>query len=433
MTTHLLPLAPESLAGLQVRVRREEHGLAAEIFPRLQSSNSQPPRHFPNLVEGPETWSGFDSDDSDKSKVPTIVLNDFGIAEVKKGLQDFYALELDGDEVNQERFPLPSLQSQLDQYALEVHRGGGICIIRGLNPKWFSIEDNIIILLGLAGYIGDQRGVQNSKGDMLSHVTESKSWTVPQDRRHGIHTNSSLPFHTDMGCEILAMQVRDRAEAGGYTCVAPMAVIYNDLMQSNPWVLHALARDNWPIQTSSRNDTPFVLCPLLEYQADRLVISMDPARIGPHPRARNGSIPQLTLEQQEALAELQRVARKHQVRLETQPGDIVFINNLALLHARESYQDSDSSSRHLVRLWLRNTRLGWLIPSSMKMPWDAAFGEKAKKIINRNYPIMPMPEYMECKYSNGTAAFVPDGDSEDDIMDGVSPEDDTQLRSSSGS
>lgn len=108
---------------------------------------------------------------------------------------------------------------------------------------------------------------------------------------------------------------------------------------------------------------------------------------------------------------LQRAAQKHQLRLETQPGDIVFINNLALLHARESYYDGAASSRHLVRLWLRNTQLGWDIPPSMKMPWDAAFGDGARKVINRYYPIMPMPEYMECKYSNGTAAFVADDDS----------------------
>lgn len=139
---------------------------------------------------------------------------------------------------------------------------------------------------------------------------------------------------------------------------------------------------------------------------------MDPARIGPHPLSRDNSIPPLTPKQKEALALLQTAARKHQIRLETQPGDIVFINNLGLLHAREAYSDSATSSRHLVRLWLRNTRLGWPIPSSMKMPWDAAFGKEAEKVINRFYPIVPMPEYMECKYSNGTAAFVADDDSD---------------------
>lgn len=171
---------------------------------------------------------------------------------------------------------------------------------------------------------------------------------------------------------------------------------------------------NLHIYRSSRKDPPFVLSPLLESYGGNLLISMDPCRIGPHPSSHGDSIPSLTKEQEEALAILQTAARKHQLRLETQPGDLIFINNLGLLHARESYEDGTSSSRHLVRLWLRNTRLGWAIPPSMKMPWDAAFGDGSRKVPNRYYPIVPMPEYMECKYSSGTAAFVADdGDTDD--------------------
>ncbi|KAI1454222.1 Clavaminate synthase-like protein [Annulohypoxylon moriforme] len=415
MTTHVLPLVSESLAGVQPWMRREEHGIAAETLSRQQSGTSGPPEKLPGFISGPLNWSRLDSVGK---QVHRLELNDSGIAEIEQALEAFHELELDGDEVTRERFPLPNLEDQLERCAFGVHRGSGLCIIRGLKPEKYSIEDNIVLFLALSSYVGEQRGIQNSKGDMLSHVTESKSWVVPKERRHGIHTNDRLPFHNDMGCEVLAIQVRDRAEAGGHTCVASMTDIYNDLLQSNPWVVHALARHDWPIQTS-RRATSFVLSPLIEYYADNLLISMDPARIGPHPLARSGSIPQLTAEQQEALAVLQGAARKHQLQLETQPGDIIFLNNLGLLHARESYQDGTSSSRHLVRLWLRNAQLGWAIPPSMRMPWDASFGDGAQRIINRYYPIMPMPEYMECKYSNGTAAFVADDDAEDSDKDEV--------------
>ncbi|KAL7624809.1 hypothetical protein AAE478_004023 [Parahypoxylon ruwenzoriense] len=417
MTPHIIPLASESLSGLQAWVHREEHGLAAGVLSRQQSSILEPPRGFPPFVEGPTNWTG-----SGRNNMQPHFLNLDGpsITEVEAGLQSSRELELDGDEVTRECFPLPNLQSQLEKCALEVHHGSGLCVIRGLKPDNYTIEDNIILFLALASYIGDQRGLQNFKGDMLSHVTESKLWTVPRERRHGIHTNDGLPFHNDMGCEILSIQVRDRANTGGHTCVASAAAIYNELMQSNPQALHVLAQRNWPIQASSKKEAPFLFCPLLEFHAGKLLISMDPARIGPHPSARNSSIPRLTTEQQDALAALQNAARKHQVRLDTQPGDIVFLNNLSLIHARESYRDGPSSSRHLVRLWLRNTRLGWAIPPSMRMPWDAAFGDRAAKVINRHYPIVPMPEYMQCKYSNGTAAFVADDESDDDDGDGES-------------
>ncbi|KAI1475347.1 Clavaminate synthase-like protein [Daldinia eschscholtzii] len=369
---------------------------------RQEDGNSQPPRNYPTHIDGPTKWSGQDS-----NKDFVVNLNNSGVAEAEKGLELFHEHELDGDEITPRCFPLPTLRNKLEECALEVHRGRGLCIIRGLKPERYSIEDNIVLFLGISSYIGDKRGIQNSKGDVLSHVTESKSWTVPKEKRHGIHTNYSLPFHTDMGCEILSIQVRDRANEGGCTCVASIAAIYNDLVQTKPWVLHALAKHDWPIQ-AFRKETPFVLCPLIEYHAGNLCVSMDPARIGPHPSYRNDSTPDLTPEQREALIVLQETARKHQIRLATEPGDLLFINNLALLHGREAYLDSDTSSRHLVRLWLRNTQLGWAIPPSMNMPWDAAFGERASKVIDRYYPIMPMPNYIECKYSSGTAAFVAD-------------------------
>ncbi|XDG02677.1 hypothetical protein ABKA04_002292 [Annulohypoxylon sp. FPYF3050] len=412
MTARVHPLVSESLAGMQPWMRQEKHDLVPDVPPRQQGGIPKPdgPQKLPGPIGGPLNWSRPEPVDK---QVHRLELSESGVLEIEQALEAFNGLELDGDEVTRERFPLPNLQKHLENCALEVHRGSGLCIIRGLKPENYSIEDNIVIFLALSSYIGDHRGLQNSKGDMLSHVTESKSWTAPREKRHGIHTNDGLPFHNDMGCEVLAIQVRDRAEAGGHTCVASMVDVYNDLLQSNPWVVNALARHDWPIQTSSRRAAPFIPSPLLEYYDDHLLISMDPARIGPHPLARNGSIPQLTPEQREALAALQDAAHKHQVRLETQPGDIIFLNNLALLHARESYQDGAYSSRHLVRLWIRNTRLGWAIPPSMKMPWDASFGDGAKRIINRYYHIMPMPEYMECKYSNGTAAFVADDDVDD--------------------
>lgn len=146
------------------------------------------------------------------------------------------------------------------------------------------------------------------------------------------------------------------------------------------------------------------------------MISADSNRIGPHPAVKDGRIPDLLPAQKEALALLQETATAQQVRLPTRQGDMVFINNWGVLHARDSYQDDDTVSRHLVRLWLRNPELGWEIPESMKTPWESSFGGKAKKIVNRQYPVEPMPEYMESKFTNGSAAFIMEESDEDEEM-----------------
>lgn len=67
-----------------------------------------------------------------------------------------------------ESFPLPTIQEQLVRASLDVHEGRGFAIIRGLDPCKFSAEDNAIVFLGVASYIGEQRGVQDKKGSVLS-------------------------------------------------------------------------------------------------------------------------------------------------------------------------------------------------------------------------------------------------------------------------
>ncbi|KAI0505153.1 Clavaminate synthase-like protein [Xylaria bambusicola] len=407
MTTNICPAISHGLTGLGGWPDHGEQELAMSPSSHGQTP-AQPPRGFPPSIQGPAVWS---AEDDVLSQPPALELGQAGIAEIEQALKHFLGLGLDGNEVSNENFPLPILGSQLRDCAVNIHRGSGICVVRGLAPEKHSAEDNTIIFLGLASYIGDQRGMQNAKGAMLSHVYESKFWTVPRAKRHGIHTNKGLPFHNDMGCEILAIHIRNCAAQGGQTSVASAAAVYNALMRIQPWAVHVLAEPKWPIQISTRpGAAPFVLGPLLGFQSGNLVMSVDPGRIGPHPAMEAGRIPGLLPAQKLALALVQDTAAAQQIRLPTQQGDMIFINNWSVLHAREPYEDSDSATRHLVRLWLRNSELSWEVPKTMKTPWEASFGTKAKKIVNKQYPVAPMPEYVEPKFSNGSAAFVIESD-----------------------
>jgi hypothetical protein len=86
-----------------------------------------------------------------------------------------------------------------------------------------------------------------------------------------------------------------------------------------------------------------------------------------------------------ALSELQVVAWKHEVRLLNQLGDLVYINNWSVLHARDAYQDAETSSRYFVCRCLRNKALG----SPSQIPCGIAgslpFGEKTKAVLHGRY------------------------------------------------
>ncbi|KAL2195124.1 hypothetical protein P885DRAFT_41188 [Corynascus similis CBS 632.67] len=341
-----------------------------------------------------------------------------GPDEVEQALGAFKKAVFDADSLTRESFPLPRLQSQLACASLDVHQGRGFAIVRGLDPRKYTAEENLAIFLGISNYIGEQRGVQDKKGSMLTHVTDSKIWTTPPEMRHGIHTTTSLAWHCDMGTDILALHVRSLPMAGGSTFVASSWTIYRELAASYPTVLEALCDPSWPIQVSG-NPPRYILAPLLHVSEAQVLISVDPGRLGLHPATAKTEpkppVPALSQLQIESLEVLSALATKHRYCLDLKLGDIVFINNLSLLHARDPYVDpSEGPGRHLVRLWLRNPKLAWTIPHAMRAPWEAAFGPNGNGFpgLEKRYPVQPSLVYKSPKYTAGSAAFLLE-DSED--------------------
>jgi hypothetical protein len=181
----------------------------------------------------------------------------------------------------------------------------------------------------------------------------------------------------------------------------------------------------------------------MQFHNGKVMACLDPGRLGRHQTSKDKArpesgflpaptVPELTPQQRQALAVVSEVASKYRFRLDMRTGDMVFINNWALLHARDAYVDPGAGGegrRHLVRLWLRNEELGWSVPAAMLAPWEAAFGSGGKggllvssrkgrvagvKALVRKYPVVPMPNYKVPRYSSGSAAYVIDDDSSDD-------------------
>lgn len=222
-----------------------------------------------------------------------------------------------------------------------------------------------------------------------------------------------------MGAEILTLQYRHLAKAGGATSVASATTIVQELASTHPDVVRTLMAPTWPVQLSA-HPVRFASLPLLAEHDGRVVISVDPGRLGLHP-ATAGVRPEGTCEldaaQLHALAVLNQTAEKHAISIAAQTGDILFINNFALLHKRDKYIDAEDATarRHLVRLWLRDPEAGWDLPASMKAPWQAAYGprEGFARFLEDRYEVVPVKEYKVPKYSAGSAAWLIECDEEE--------------------
>jgi hypothetical protein len=82
-------------------------------------------------------------------------------------------LGLYGNEVSPSTFPLPTLGPKLRQISVDIHRGRGFAVVRGLKPDEFSPEDNVLVFLGISCYVGVKRGRQDEEGNMLSEPFQS--------------------------------------------------------------------------------------------------------------------------------------------------------------------------------------------------------------------------------------------------------------------
>lgn len=259
-----------------------------EIFSNMQTK-----------VSGlPKVSSG--SDKTDDQIRNTTNLNSDDLAEIQTALEDFKALKRNAYEVDATTFPLPNLGPRLKAIAENLHEGTEFSLLRGFNTGDYSDEDNMIIFLGLGSYIGSERGEyraafqvccekleadncyrcseQEPRHDLSHHRCQGVAGCkdirtpllllqvltlsqVPREKRHGIHTNSALPFHNDMGCEILTLLYRRVAAHGGATSLASAAAIYKDLLKQHA-TLEALQANDWPVQLSVKDST-FARMPLL--------------------------------------------------------------------------------------------------------------------------------------------------------------------------
>jgi hypothetical protein len=98
--------------------------------------------------------------------------------------------------------------------------------------------------------------------------------------------------------------------------------------------------------------------------------------------------PDLYPKQIEALEAMQIIAQKYQLRLKAQPGDLTFVNNFAILHSRDAFEDTKEQSRHLVRMWLKNEAWAWKLPGILDVGNKAVFYDDS---VEEKWEIVPQP------------------------------------------
>ncbi|RYP40911.1 hypothetical protein DL767_001392 [Monosporascus sp. MG133] len=101
MTAHVLrSTTTAKLLAFRCWAHQDEYQLPAEL--------TKSPQGFPKTVKSPMAWTGTTLKDEDLRR---LELDEQDVHEIEAALAYFRSLELKGDEVNKERFPLPTTAS----------------------------------------------------------------------------------------------------------------------------------------------------------------------------------------------------------------------------------------------------------------------------------------------------------------------------------
>ncbi|ROT40076.1 taurine catabolism dioxygenase TauD [Sodiomyces alkalinus F11] len=338
------------------------------------------PSGFPESITSDAAWTGANY--ASKPSEFILLLAAVEIEELEEALAHFKGLDLDGGHVTRHSFPLPILSKKLSQVAQDIYSGRGFALIRGLKPENYSVEDLTLLYLGIQVHIADQQGRQDKRGNMLVHIVADDS--TAQKAEHHRHSTSAISFHNEEAGDIVSWLTRDTAAKGGKCILASAHTVYNILATARPDMIRTLAGSDWPFSLPR-----FQCRPILFNHGGKIIMNFGRTPLmgsAAHPRPEH--LPALTSRQIEALNAVEALARATQLEIQTQAGDIHFINNFAVLHRREGFVDGPQEKRHLVRMLLRDTQQGWAIPEELRRHWFDAFEREA----DRAWHLQPMPE-----------------------------------------
>ncbi|KAI1279150.1 hypothetical protein F5Y07DRAFT_50430 [Xylaria sp. FL0933] len=372
-------------AGPVLALSLSNVGLSVPLHASARSDPTQDslvdlPSGYPSRVCNSFAWTKADFVE-ESSYIYQLSVEE--LAELCRAKDGFKAQELDGNLVNQDNFHLPSLGPKLRMLRDDIYNGKGFHVIRGLDPSEYSVEDLAIIRLGVQAYIADQCGRQDHRGNMLVHIVADNSSEIKLG--HHRHSTSSISFHNEEAGDVISWLTCGTSKTGGRCILAPVYTIYNILAAHRPDVIRTLTKSDWPIALPR-----FQCRPLMFYHESRLIMNFSRTPLlgsATHPRP--SQLPQLNDRQCEALDLVEAIARALQLEIKTCSGDMHFINNFTILHRREGFVDgaSPDEKRHLVRMRLRSSSMGWSIPESLHQEWTDAFAENGPK----TWHLEPMP------------------------------------------
>jgi len=272
-------------------------------------------------------------------------------------------------------FPLGRVASRLVDIADELENGSGMVKLAGLPVERYAKDQLRLIWFGIGRHLGTPV-FQNRRGELMREIRDEGS---EAGERYGqvagsagdrpflssyarTLTNGPLRFHTDR-TDVVGLLCVHQAAKGGVSRLCSSVAIHNEMLRRRPDLLDLLFGDFHRSRFGEEAASPEITyaLPVFGLRDGKFTSHFSLTYI--EAAEMSGAVPPLSPAQREALDLLLALADELSFDMTLEPGDMQFLNNHVIYHARTAFTDGAEESRRrlLYRLWLS-------MPNSRALP-----------------------------------------------------------------
>jgi hypothetical protein len=283
----------------------------------------------------------------------TIEFDATQLRDIERAVQRIKAAGFGLDDLQRKHFDVPSLRPVIDEIRYQTQDGRGFVVVRRLPVEDYSKNEIGMIFWGIGAHLG--RGLSQSVlGDRLGHV---KDFSREDPLARAYRNKQELSPHTD-SADLVGLACLRSAKSGGVSRLTSALTVHNVMLDECPEALQRLY-DGYVFHRRGEEkpgDLPYTPYRVPIYSDIDGKVSARYVRTYVEAGEAAAGRPMGEAELA-ALDRFEEVTKRPELMLEftLQPGEMYFINNYTILHARTAFDDGDAEEdqrRHLLRLWL---------------------------------------------------------------------------------
>jgi hypothetical protein len=318
-----------------------------QLAPAADQVPSTPP--YRRHIDDPAGWR---ASDFTSPRDYTIELTAAQIDDIEAAVRKVRDAGLRLEDIERSHFSLPRVAPVIEEIRHQIARGRGFVVVGRLPVDRFTKDELGMAYWGLGAHLGLGQS-QSVMGDRLGHV---KDFSREDPNARAYRNKQELSPHTDLS-DLVGLLCLRTARIGGASQLTSALAIHNVILAERPHYLDRLYRGYiWHRRGEEKpGDLPVTPYPVPVFcnMGGQVSVRYVRTYIEAGMTAVGSPLDAFDLE---ILDFFEKTSKRPDLMLEftMEPGQMYFLNNYTILHARTKFEDFEEEDRrrHLLRLWL---------------------------------------------------------------------------------